>query len=109
MKEQQDKLNAYASMNTKNIQKKANISSRVDNSEVSADSYSEVKEAKPGSMMAKANMVRDYSPARRTLLRCLLSDLCIGCIRPIQYDLWKFYLYFIHRSHFLPPPSSVSA
>ena len=34
MKEQQDKLNAYASMNTKNIQKKANISSRVDNSEV---------------------------------------------------------------------------
>ena len=61
MKEQQDKLNAYASMNTKNIQKKANISSRVDNSEVSADSYSEVKEAKPGSMMAKANMVRDYN------------------------------------------------
>ena len=43
------------------IQKKANISSRVDNSEVSADSYSEVKEAKPGSMMAKANMVRDYN------------------------------------------------
>ena len=61
MKEQQDKLNAYASMNTKNIQKKANISSKVDNSEVSADSYSEVKEAKPGSMMAKANMVRDYN------------------------------------------------
>lgn len=60
MKEQQDKLNAYASMNTKNIQKKANISSKVDNSEVSADSYSEVK-AKPGSMMAKANMVRDYN------------------------------------------------
>ena len=61
MKEQQDKLNAYASMSTKNIQKKANISSNVDNSEVSADSYSEVKEAKPGSMMAKANMVRDYN------------------------------------------------
>ena len=39
----------------------ANISSKVDNSEVSADSYSEVKEAKPGSMMAKANMVRDYN------------------------------------------------
>ena len=61
MKEQQEKLNAYASMNTKNIQKKANISSKIDNSEVSADSYSEVKEAKPGSMMAKANMVRDYN------------------------------------------------
>ena len=59
--EQQEKLNAYASMSTKNIQKKANISSNVDNSEVSADSYSEVKEAKPGSMMAKANMVRDYN------------------------------------------------
>ena len=56
-----EKLNAYASMSTKNIQKKANISSNVDNSEVSADSYSEVKEAKPGSMMAKANMVRDYN------------------------------------------------
>ena len=61
MKEQQEKLNAYASMNTKNIQKKANISSKIDNSEVSADSYSEVKEAKPGSMMSKANMVRDYN------------------------------------------------
>ena len=59
--EQQEKLNAYASMSTKNIQKKANISSNVDNSEVSADSYSEVKEAKPGSMMSKANMVRDYN------------------------------------------------
>ena len=55
------KLNAYASMNTKNLQKKANISSKIDNSEVSADSYSEVKEAKPGSMMSKANMVRDYN------------------------------------------------
>ena len=61
MKEQQEKLNAYASMNTKNLQKKANISSKTDNSEVSADSYSEVKEAKPGSMMSKANMVRDYN------------------------------------------------
>ena len=61
MKVQQEKLNAYANMSTKNIQKKANISSKVDNSEVSADSYSEVKEAKPGSMMAKANMVRDYN------------------------------------------------
>ena len=48
-------------MNTKNLQKKANISSKIDNSEVSADSYSEVKEAKPGSMMSKANMVRDYN------------------------------------------------
>ena len=61
MKEQQEKLNAYASMNTKNLQKKANISSKIDNSEVSADSYSEVKKAKPGSMMSKANMVRDYN------------------------------------------------
>ena len=61
MKEQQEKLNAYASMNTKNLQKKANISSKIDNSEVSADSYSEVKNAKPGSMMSKANMVRDYN------------------------------------------------
>lgn len=61
MKEQQEKLNAYASMNTKNLQKKANISSKIDNSEVSADSYSKVKEAKPGSMMSKANMVRDYN------------------------------------------------
>ena len=61
MKEEQEKLNAYASMSTNNIQNKAIISSNVDNSEVSADSYSEVKEAKPGSMMAKANMVRDYN------------------------------------------------
>ncbi len=65
MKEQQEKLNAYANMNTKNIQKKAtsyNNSVVTDNkkTENNTTSYTSTN-VKPGSMMAKANMVKDFN------------------------------------------------
>lgn len=57
MKENQEKLNAYANMNTRNIQsmqQKANVSSN----NVASSSN---KTAKPGSMLEKANMVNNYN------------------------------------------------
>lgn len=56
-KEQQEKLNAYASMNTKSIKNVANSS--IENDNISNDKS--VSAAKPGSMMAKANMVKEYN------------------------------------------------
>ena len=66
MKENQEKLNAYANMNTKNIQKKANVNVGLTEEEKKAEmdkstEYYNSKAAKPGSMMAKANMVKDYN------------------------------------------------
>lgn len=66
MKENQEKLNAYANMNTRNIQKKANISSGMTEEEKEEamrkdTEYYNSGAAKPGSMMAKANMVRQYN------------------------------------------------
>jgi YidC/Oxa1 family membrane protein insertase len=59
-KEQQEKLNAYANMSTRNIKAKANISTDAsDNSEVNATGT--YVEAKPGSMMEKANKVKKYN------------------------------------------------
>ncbi len=55
LKENQEKLNAYANMNTKNIKQRANVSTDM-NKESSAKST-----AKAGSMMSKANMVSDYN------------------------------------------------
>lgn len=66
MKETQEKMNAYANMNTKNIQKKASFSSGMSEQEKekayknSTEKESGIK-AKPGSMMAKANMVKEYN------------------------------------------------
>ena len=62
MKEAQERMNAYANMKTRNIQNKANISnvSISDNSENSGTNTNYTP-AKPGSMMAKANMVKDYN------------------------------------------------
>ncbi len=59
VKAQQEKLNAYANMNTKNIKNKANV--QTDSSANGNKSSSTGSNAKPGSMMAKANMVRDYN------------------------------------------------
>lgn len=68
MKLQQERMNAYANMNTKNInntmKNKASVSSGVSQKEMndameSGNTYNQ--NAKPGSMMAKANMVRDYN------------------------------------------------
>ena len=66
MKEQQAKMEAYANMKTKNIQQKANInphaSSSSDMSNVESNTTGFYNSnAKPGSMMAKANMVKDFN------------------------------------------------
>lgn len=66
MKAQQEKLNAYASMNTRNIQTKANISSNLSEAEREAAKAKALEiynkgNAKPGSLMAKANMVQQYN------------------------------------------------
>lgn len=66
MKENQEKLNAYANMNTKNIQSKAKINTGLTEEEKKeamekSTEYYNSKAAKPGSMMSKANMVRDYN------------------------------------------------
>ncbi|MCM1326999.1 MAG: YidC/Oxa1 family membrane protein insertase [Bacteroidales bacterium] len=58
-KEQQEKLNAYANMNTKSIKNRANMSTGNNNNV--ADETKTVKTAKPGSMMAKANKVSEYN------------------------------------------------
>lgn len=61
MKEQQEKLNAYANMNTKNIKAKANV---VSNNSVSGQNETNEEKSgnvKAGSMMEKANMVRKYN------------------------------------------------
>ena len=65
MKEQQEKLNAYASMNTRSIQNKANVKSNMTDQEREAAMKKATEyysgNAKPGSLMAKANMVRQYN------------------------------------------------
>lgn len=65
MKETQEKMNAYASMKTKNIQNKASFSSGMSEQEKEA-AYKDAVERqksgiKPGSMMEKANMVKAYN------------------------------------------------
>ncbi len=65
MQETQKQLEMYANMKTKNIQNKANISSGIteaaqDEAAKNAAGYSTAN-AKPGSMMAKANMVKQYN------------------------------------------------
>lgn len=64
MQKQQEMINAYASINTKKIQNKVNVPNAG-----SAENQTEDKNvtgyynpnAKPGSMMAKANMVKDFN------------------------------------------------
>ncbi len=65
LQKQQDMMAAYANMNTKSIQSKANIgSNNASNSNTTNDSSSKVNYStnyKPGSMMAKANMVKEFN------------------------------------------------
>lgn len=59
MKKDQEKLNAYANMSTKNIksiQQRANVSS-----DPAKNNSSNTGNARAGSMMSKANMVNDYN------------------------------------------------
>ena len=59
-------MNAYANMSTRNIQSKANSANTESTSQKSQTASSSAESlkavnAKPGSMMAKANMVRQYN------------------------------------------------
>ena len=59
-------MSAYANMNTRSIQNKANIGnyssdSSNSNNSSSGSSVNYSTNAKPGSMMAKANMVKEYN------------------------------------------------
>ena len=66
MKQAQERMNTYASMNTRNMQSKAGVSSgmteeqREEALKKANESYKK-SGTKPGSMMAKANLVRDYN------------------------------------------------
>lgn len=61
LKANQEKINAYANMNTKNIKTSANISQANNNTNNSNNSTAATTRAKAGSMMSKANMVKDYN------------------------------------------------
>lgn len=66
LKKRQETMSAYASMNTRNMQNKANINSSMTEEEKEeamkrATDYSRANNAKPGSLMAKANKVREYN------------------------------------------------
>ena len=64
LKENQERMAAYANMNTKNIQNKTNpysYHSGASNSQSSDSSTENTSGAKQGSMMAKANMVKNYN------------------------------------------------
>ncbi len=66
MKVAQERMNAYANMNTRNIQNKANVNTGMSEKEKEeamkkATEYYKRENIKPGSMMAKANMVREYN------------------------------------------------
>lgn len=66
LKAQQEKLNAYANVNTRNIQNRANLRSDMSEAEREAamkksTDYYNSGNAKPGSLMAKANMVKQYN------------------------------------------------
>lgn len=70
MKAQQEKLNAYANVNTRNIQSKANAKTNAKSGMTDAEKEAAVKKstdyynqgnAKPGSLMARANMVKQYN------------------------------------------------
>lgn len=60
MKKDQEKLNAYANMSTKNIKQRAIVSSDTSSTDPDKTS-SEAGKAKAGSMMSKANMVYEYN------------------------------------------------
>lgn len=62
LEKQQEMLNAYANMKTKSIQSKADIgSNNVSNSKDNSSTVNYSTNYKPGSMMAKANMVKEFN------------------------------------------------
>ena len=67
LQKQQEMINQYSAMKTKNIQNKANMSTGVSAKDAAkatknpSTSTTQGAKAKPGSMMEKANMVRQYN------------------------------------------------
>lgn len=62
IKKQQDLMREYSGKNTRNIQTKTSVSSKDNQPDSGApQNTSGSSNAKPGSMMAKANMVKDYN------------------------------------------------
>lgn len=62
IQKQQSLMKEYSNMNTKNIQSKTSVSSTDQKQSGSvSQNTSASSSAKPGSMMAKANMVKDYN------------------------------------------------
>lgn len=67
IKKQQEIMNTYANMNTRSIASKANMSTGIESkdstakSEKSKSNVDYSSKAKPGSIAAKANMVREYN------------------------------------------------
>ncbi len=63
LKEQQERMAAYANMKTRSIQSRATVNNSGDNGAADAQGATTtyVANAKPGSMMAKANMVKEYN------------------------------------------------
>ncbi len=66
LKKNQERMAAYANMNTRNIQKRANMDTGLSDQEKdaaakNATGYSGTENVKPGSMREKANMVRQYN------------------------------------------------
>ncbi len=66
LKQNQERMAAYANMNTRSIQNRANITSSMTEKEKEeamkkATGYTRSGSAKPGSMAAKANMVKQYN------------------------------------------------
>ena len=69
LKKNQERMNAYANMNTRNMQNKANVNYSMTEKEKEeamrkATDYSRMNNAKPGSMAAKANRVREYNEGK---------------------------------------------
>ena len=62
LEKQQEMLNSYANMKTKSIQSNANVgTNKVNNSYDNSSSTNYNTTYKPGSMMAKANMVKEFN------------------------------------------------
>ena len=64
LEKQQEMLNSYANMKTKSIQSKADIGNNSVNQSNNNDTTGTVNYSsnyKPGSMMAKANMVKEFN------------------------------------------------
>ena len=61
MKKNQEMINAYANMNTKNIQKNKNVSSNNTSNNNNSSQGSNSTSVKPGSIAARANLVKQYN------------------------------------------------